>query len=611
MTRDPIAVLLDGLERPVQPRPEFADDLLARLEEELLRDTTTVQAVAPVRRVRRPRFVLGLAGVAAAAALVLAVVAVVVIALPGARTAAAALADARAAFAGLSDVRVVYTTRISADSRPGLEVAVTTEVLFADSTHWRSSTTAVSGRTSVRAGDFRVADGTYESTYTQDPPLLEVQRLSEVAGLVSASGLGSVSPDTVWAEGPREGVPPSTWFEQACDAREATYLDRPVALLTCDGDRLRVWLDDATGLVLRVTDVDSEVAVSALDLRPRFPEAAFTATAPPGAVTKWVGAPPVPDAYATRPSAGLRTVRLQGGSGWTLTAAEDGVWVLTPSRLERPFDMLVQRLGSDGTRGPVLRVTDQVDQLLVAEGRLWLAAGMDAQALGPSWVRPYDAVTGEQLGPRLEVEPQGASSASMAATPGVLWFTGGARSRQGVEENALARIDTSSGVVTSLGLGDDATAVATGFGSVWVALTDNAGDDPKVRVVRVDPTTNRQLASHHVPARATPARVVVGDRFVYVTSALGQYEMVLLAIDPRTDAVVAQRRISYGGIAYGAGQLWVTDGLRDRVHRLDPATLLSLQTVRVGRSPSQAVVAAGSLWVLNGADATVTVVPLG
>lgn len=618
MSTDPVAGLLASVERPVEPRPGFADELLTRLEAEL-GPTPAPQAAPATRRARRARrpFLGSPVAVAAAVALVVVVVTVLV-ASPGGRSAAAALADARAAFARLPAVQVAYTTRTSADSRPGLEVAVTTEVRFADSTRWRSTTTAVTGSAPDQVGDFRLADGTYERTFTQDPPLLSVRRLSEVPGLVSASGLGVVSPETVWTEGPREGVPPSTWFEESCDARDTSYLDRPVTHLTCDGDHLQVWLDDATGLVLRVTDVDSEVAVSALDLSPRFASGTFTATVPPGTTVRWDGALPVPKEFASEPSAGLRTIRLQGSNGWALAAGEEGVWAVAQSRPERPFDLLLQRLDADGGRGPVVRLTEQVDTVLVAEGRLWLAAGMDATAQGPSWVRQHDPVTGRALGPRLEVEPKGATSAAMASTPGVLWFTGGARTTRShgggrtSDDSALARIDLATGRITHLELGLDAAFVASGFGSVWVALHDWAVDGrPDVTLVRVDPASGKRLASLTVPARGGPPRIVAGDRSLYVTSVTGANQVELLAVDPRSTSVTARRTMPLGAIAFGAGQLWVTDVLRGQVHRLDPATLRTTRTLRVGRSPGAAVITAGSLCVLNGADGTVTVVPLG
>jgi len=48
---DPLAVILGGLDHPVQPRPEFAETLLSRLAEEL----GGTQAPARKARLRLPR----------------------------------------------------------------------------------------------------------------------------------------------------------------------------------------------------------------------------------------------------------------------------------------------------------------------------------------------------------------------------------------------------------------------------------------------------------------------------------------------------------------------------------------------------------------------------
>lgn len=594
MTGDPFARALAALERPVQPRPEFAEQLLALLEAQ------HGAPLAPSPVAARRTWLRPLVAVAAGVAVVLLAVTLVVT-LPGGRSAAAALADARAAVRDLPPVHVAYTTRT--DDRAGV---VTTDVSFADPRHWSQR---------VGDGSFTVTDGTLVGAFTPSPPVFSVRRYGELQGPVTESGLGVLSPEVMWQEGGRSGVPPKTWFERECTVRETRFLERAVDRLSCDHDRLQAWLDRDTGLLLRVKDVGVERVVTRLELRPEFRPGVFTVRAPEGAIVLWVGGAPVPPAFATKVTA--RTIQL-AEVPYGLTAAPDGVWVATQNRTGVAEGLQLHRLDATGTVAATVPVPDRFDQLLLAEGRLWLSAALGADVRGPSWVRPYDPLTGRALAARTVVAPGGGSEATMATTPGVLWFAGGPRTTRqyaggrSSEDGALARIDLATGRVTTRDLGGDTSYVASGLGALWVAVNDwSAEPGPDVTVMRLDPVTGRRTGAFHVPARGVPTVLVPGDRYLYVLSVLGQDEGLLLAIDPSTTAVVARRQVLAGALAYGEGQLWLTDALRNRAQRLDPRTLRPLRTVAVSSGPYRAVVSAGALWVLGYRDSRVTVVPLG
>jgi YVTN family beta-propeller protein len=59
-------------------------------------------------------------------------------------------------------------------------------------------------------------------------------------------------------------------------------------------------------------------------------------------------------------------------------------------------------------------------------------------------------------------------------------------------------------------------------------------------------------------------------------------------------------------VATGAGAVWITDQLDDRVARVDAATGKIVAFIRVGRGASGVTVGAGSVWVANSLDGTVS-----
>ena len=56
-------------------------------------------------------------------------------------------------------------------------------------------------------------------------------------------------------------------------------------------------------------------------------------------------------------------------------------------------------------------------------------------------------------------------------------------------------------------------------------------------------------------------------------------------------------------MAFGFGDLWVTDSFDSSVSRIDPKKNAVVKTIEVGANPAGIVVAAGSVWVTNQASA--------
>jgi streptogramin lyase len=145
--------------------------------------------------------------------------------------------------------------------------------------------------------------------------------------------------------------------------------------------------------------------------------------------------------------------------------------------------------------------------------------------------------------------------------------------------------------VASLGLAD----VEAAFGSVWVA-TGEAGT-----VVRVDPRSRRVVARIPVGFANDLAR---DDSSLWVD--LGDDDAVR-RVDPVTNEPGRPHR--HGGafaIAAGFESVWATSYPRPIVTRLDATTGEVTGRVRVRRDPKGIAVGAGSVWVVNAGDCSVT-----
>jgi virginiamycin B lyase len=136
------------------------------------------------------------------------------------------------------------------------------------------------------------------------------------------------------------------------------------------------------------------------------------------------------------------------------------------------------------------------------------------------------------------------------------------------------------------------SGVAVGAGAVWVATWGVEHS----RVVRIDPTSNRVVASTVVPLGQ--ATVAVGEGAVWVASSS---DNSVSRIDPATNRVVTTIDVDRqpSGIAVAAGSVWVANALDDTVSRIDPASNRVVATIPIpGRGSAFSLAAAGgSVWV--------------
>ena len=175
------------------------------------------------------------------------------------------------------------------------------------------------------------------------------------------------------------------------------------------------------------------------------------------------------------------------------------------------------------------------------------------------------------------------ATGAIAATARAVWaISGGFFSTP-----RLSRIDpTANRVAGTVTTGNGPTAVATGFGDVWVT------DSFENTVSRIDPTG---VVTHTIPVGRGASAVAVGERAVWVVDTLDD---TVVRIDPQTNSVTRTTSVGHypSGIAVGAHAVWVTNRNDGTVSRIDPEKNTVVKTIKVGNSPAGIVVAADSVW---------------
>jgi YVTN family beta-propeller protein len=176
-----------------------------------------------------------------------------------------------------------------------------------------------------------------------------------------------------------------------------------------------------------------------------------------------------------------------------------------------------------------------------------------------------------------------------------------------VAADSLGVIDPRANrVVASIPVGSQPSAVAVGYGAVWVA---NSADGT---VSRVDPKSRRVIETIGVGAPVID--IATGAGAVWTANGT---EGTISEIDPRTNSVV--QSIDLRGsdalapdethaVAVGAGSVWVAKGAREIV-RLDPRTGFVTATIDVGAQPADVAVLPDSVWTATSAERVLRIEP--
>ncbi len=139
------------------------------------------------------------------------------------------------------------------------------------------------------------------------------------------------------------------------------------------------------------------------------------------------------------------------------------------------------------------------------------------------------------------------------------------------------------------------TDVDVGFGATWVAGQD--------ALLRIDPRTNRVVATIPTPLTGENASIAFGEGAVWVTS--GQANGVVYRVDPAANRVTAAIGVPGGafGIVVAAGTVWVTQYLPEPdpgvVARIDARTNRLLSPVEVPNMPGAIRYGLDAIWVTS------------
>jgi streptogramin lyase len=135
--------------------------------------------------------------------------------------------------------------------------------------------------------------------------------------------------------------------------------------------------------------------------------------------------------------------------------------------------------------------------------------------------------------------------------------------------------------------------MATGDGAIWVV-----GDVNDRQLWRIDPRTRRVVAT--IALGFSPAKVAAGAGGVWITDQLHDR---VVQLDPRTSRVVRSVPVSRGpmGVTIHGGSVWVAGAIGHAVTRIDARTGRVIATIPVAASPQAVAVDGGSAWVVGDA----------
>jgi len=176
-------------------------------------------------------------------------------------------------------------------------------------------------------------------------------------------------------------------------------------------------------------------------------------------------------------------------------------------------------------------------------------------------------------------------------------------------KNTVHRIDVKSHQQIAIEVGKrPCSGLAAGFGSIWVPL---CGDRPgtengaKPALARIDTKTNKVVTTIPVGPANSEGGIAAGAGAIWMASDI---KGVLSRIDPATDTVTAEIEIAPGSVSpiFADGAVWITSPEKSVVTRVDPDSNRVTDTIAVGPGPRFVTTGAGSVWTLNQGNGTVS-----
>lgn len=294
---------------------------------------------------------------------------------------------------------------------------------------------------------------------------------------------------------------------------------------------------------------------------------------------------------------------------------------LEPFR-EGGYRRLMEAHVAAGNRAEALRVYERCRRLLADElgaypspeteslyRRLLDAPALEAEAAPAATAArtnapepPPDASRRAPRRSRLWAIAVAAAGAAVAGA--ALVATHGGATRADALGNSIVQLDSSGSIAASVPVGAVPVALTSGAGSLWVANLDDR------TVARVNATSRHVLRTISIPA--APSALAVTKSGVWVSDGAGD----IARIDPSYDRLALSRRLAspssgfYGTLAprpllAAFGSLWIVDP-DGYVSRVNPSSARRTGSVDTGNDPAAIAAGAGSIWVANRSDGTVT-----
>jgi len=191
----------------------------------------------------------------------------------------------------------------------------------------------------------------------------------------------------------------------------------------------------------------------------------------------------------------------------------------------------------------------------------------------------------------------------LVTRPNSLAFSAGNLAVLSPRSGDLAFVDAATGQPRRrISVGSGASAIASGFGSLWVAKFRTRS------LLRIDPRTRRRAGSAiALPSTNAPVILATGEGAVWVgTHADGGIDNVV-KVSPRSGSIEQVIRVDGGvhDVAVGDGAVWVTNRSRAGVVRLSVGDG-GQRPIRVPAEPRGLAVGEGAVWVTGAGDDTLT-----
>jgi streptogramin lyase len=153
--------------------------------------------------------------------------------------------------------------------------------------------------------------------------------------------------------------------------------------------------------------------------------------------------------------------------------------------------------------------------------------------------------------------------------------------------------------------GEPCAGLAIGFGSLWVPMCTSPAS-----LARIDLSANRLTAVFPIGPAGPEGGVATGAGNVWlVTDKAG----TVARVDPVAGTLRQTLKVPPGSYNpyFADGRIWVTRAEGSEINALDPATGAIGATVKTGPNPRFLTAADGAIWTQNQGDGTLTRVRLG